>query len=128
LRVRLTPRSRQRQEPVPPIPRRDPALDQTTALEPSQDPAQVPRIQTQIPRQVRRRRLLAVRDLVQHPRLRQRERTPRELLLQQPDPPRVEPVEVPHRLYPPRDLTFQNGTARHGTTPPSRRSFLPSEF
>lgn len=79
-----------------PVDRR--ALPHGEALggEPVQDPAQVPGVEPQPGPEVRDLHRLALRQLVQHPRLGQRVLGPDETGLQHPDHPRIEAVEPPH--------------------------------
>jgi hypothetical protein len=67
--------------------------EEAVRLEAAEDAAHVSGAETEIPPEVGRRRRLAVRQLVQHPRLGQRKRTVEQVLVEHADPPRVEPVE-----------------------------------
>src|SRR5438105_13626718 len=87
-----------------PIRRRAGAGDERALLEAAQDAAQVARIESQVAAQVRGRRFLAVRQVVQDAHLRQRERTVVRAAAQHADLPGVEPVEAARRLPPPPEL------------------------
>jgi len=77
--------------------------------EPAQDATQIPRVEAQLPAQLRRRRLVALRQLVQYARRGERERAVQEPFVEQADLLRVEPIEAPHH----RDALLQVG-GRHG--------------
>jgi hypothetical protein len=73
------------------------ADDQALVLEILDDAAEIARIQPQFGSDRLRCRIVAVRKLIQYPRLRERERAAEQVLLEHAEPFCVEPVEGPHR-------------------------------
>src|SRR4051812_12978307 len=72
-----------------------PARDEAITLELGKDAAQVPRVDAQIPAQLRRRRSRAVGKFVKNAHFYQGKWAAQESLIQDPHPLRVEPVEAP---------------------------------
>ena len=94
---RQTPLGRQAEVILAPVRGRGLAGDQALVLQVLDDPAEIAGIQPQFCSDLLRRRMVAVRELIQHPRLGERERAVEQLLLEHAEPPGVEPVEGPHR-------------------------------
>ena len=72
------------------------AHDQAARLEAAQDAAEIAGVEPEILGDLRRGRLVAMHDLVEHARLAERELALVDALMQQPDALRVETVEAPH--------------------------------
>jgi len=104
----------QRQMALAPVGFRRRSLDQVAPLEAAQDAAQVARVQAELAAELRRGGLLAVRKLVEHPHLAQRERALEIALVQQADLLGVEAVEAPHR----RDARIEAGLGHRRSRPP----------
>src|SRR3989454_1110484 len=96
-------------EALPGVAGRGLPVDQAALHEPAQDATQIPRVEAQLPAQLRRRRLVALRQLVQDARRGERERAVQEPFVEQADLLRVEPIEAPHDC----DALLQVG-GRHG--------------
>src|SRR5215210_8722601 len=75
-------------------------LQKPPPLEPGEDAAQVPRIQPQVPYQVRGDQPFFLRHLEQHPRLGERVGAVQKPLPENPDPARKETVEPSNVFYP----------------------------
>ena len=100
---------RHRQERLASIAIRTLTLNVALRLEGAQNAAEVTGVEAEFARDVACRRFLALNDLVQHARFRQRERAAAIAFLQHADVARVEPIEPAHggdaaRLLPVSDL------------------------
>src|SRR5438105_6794791 len=105
----LAPRRREGQVAPAPVGRGARSRDETALLEAAQHAAQVARVEPQVAAQLGGRRLLAMRQLVQHAHLGQRERAVVRAAAQQADLPRVESVEAARRLHPSLQLARPHG-------------------
>jgi hypothetical protein len=89
---------RQCQQPLPPVGGRRTLGDQPLLAKTLQDAAEVPRIELERGGEVGRRRLLAMRQLVQHADLGETERALEMALAENADLAGVEAIEPPHRF------------------------------
>jgi hypothetical protein len=87
-----------------------PLIDQAAALEAAQDATEVAGIQAQILAEFGCRRPIAVRQLVQHPRLGGRKQAPQKPLLQQPDLAGVKAIEAAHGSHAAAELLGRHGS------------------
>src|SRR2546428_7324177 len=74
------------------------ALHQLLPLEVLQQAAEIPEVEVEVGAELARGALAALPQLIEHARLRQRERASQEARLQGADAPRVEAVEAPQRV------------------------------
>ena len=74
------------------------ALHQALTLQALQQPAEVAEVDVEVGAELARRTFATLADLVEHARLRQRERQAEVARLQHADAARIEAVEAPHRV------------------------------
>ncbi len=92
----LAPLRGQREVASPAVLLRTELAKEPALLEAAQDAAQIPGVDAEVATQLGGRRVHAVRELVQHARLREGERTAGEAFTQHADLARVEAVEATH--------------------------------
>src|SRR4051794_8180832 len=95
-RERLAAAQRDRQMDLPSIDPRPLLHDQAAAGEVAQHAAEIAGVEAELPADLTGGRVIAMQDLVQHTRLRQRERAVGESVLQHADALRVEAIEPAH--------------------------------
>src|SRR5439155_13658893 len=109
---RRLPAAGQPQEVRPAVGRRGPPVDEAALAQAAQDAAQVAGVQPQLLAELGGAGPLAVGQLVEDARLRERERALQQAFLQHADPPGIEPVEAPRGLHAPLQAPSGHGRLR----------------